>query len=208
MAYMKATTWNVHGFRLSANGTIVRIPGTPLSLNRGSRVHEWRVASPADKNEIIAHLERLLEGDDVAHDFLRQRAALMVDEMLENALYAAPRDASGGQIFPKGGTRGMLPGECITLRWAYDGTRLCLEVSDSWGSLSPETVQRFIALNLASEGPETDRAGRGLFFMWRLMDDFYVRVTPGEETSIGGALSLYPNSNEQGEYNHGTTIQD
>ncbi len=194
MAHMKKTTRHIHGFRLNRNGAIVCIPGSPLALPQRGRVHEWRVMSPEDKETIIAHLERLLDGADDAHDFLRQRAALLVDEMLENALYAAPRDAGGGQIFRKGAKRGVLPGEQITLRCAYDGERLSLEVSDSWGSLTPETVRRFIALNLASEGADTDRAGRGLFFMWRLMDDFYVSVKPGEETSIGGALPLYPHS--------------
>ena len=208
MAHVKSTTLNVHGFRLNANGTIVCIPRSPLPLNQGGGVHEWRIAAPDDKDRIIAHLERLLEGNDEAHDFLRQRAALMVDEMLENALYAAPRDAEGRQLFPKGGRRGVLPGERITLRCAFDGERLSLEVSDSWGSLSPEIVRRFIALNLAGGGAESDRAGRGLFFMWRFMDDFYVSVRPGEETAIGGALPLYPHANEQGANNHGTAIQD
>lgn len=197
MAQVTAPTMNVHGFRLNANGAIVRIPGIPLPLDRDG-VQEWHIVSPEDKETIIAHLERMVEGNDEAHDFLRQRAALMVDEMLENALYAAPRDACGRQLFSKGGKRGMLPGERITLRCAFDGARLALEVSDNWGSLSPETVQRFIALNLASKGADGHRAGRGLFFMWRLMDDFYVSVKPGEETAIGGALPLYPQLDEQG----------
>ncbi|HEX9078251.1 MAG TPA: ATP-binding protein [Desulfuromonadaceae bacterium] len=206
MAHMKAESPNAHGFHLNANGTIACIP-LSIPLNRGGGVHEWRIASPDDKERVIVLLEQLLEGNDEAHDFLRQRAALMVDEMLENALYAAPRDAEGRQIFPKGDRRGMLPGERITLRCSFDGERLALEVSDSWGSLSPETVRRFIALNLASEGAECDRAGRGLFFMWRFMDDFYVSVTPGEETAIGGAIPLHPSTHVQG-VNHGTIVQD
>lgn len=191
---MKTPTRHVHGFRLNGNGTIVCIPGSPLASPQQGRVHEWRVMSPEDKETIIAHLVHLLDGSDDAHDFLRQRAALLVDEMLENALYAAPRDARGQQLFRKGARRAVLPDEQITLRCAFDGERLALEVSDSWGSLSPETVRSFLALNLAAEGAETDRAGRGLFFMWRLMDDFYVSVKPGEETTVGGTLPLnYPN---------------
>ena len=194
MASMQDSTLHIHTFRLGENGEIVRASGAPrLSMLR--RAHEWQITSPDDKEKVIAQLERMLAGDDEAHDFLRQRAALMVDEMLENALYAAPRDANGGQLFPKGDRRGILPEERIILRCDFDGERLSLEVSDSWGSLSPETVQHFIALNLADDGVHGDRAGRGLFFMWRLMDDFYVRVTPGEETSIGGALPLYPHPN-------------
>lgn len=208
MAYMKDTGMNVHGFSLDSNGAIVCMPRSPLPLDGEDGVFEWRVTSPDDKGKIIAQLDLMLEGSDEAHDFLRQRAALMVDEMLENALYAAPRDANGKQLFHKGAKRVVLPGECITVRCAFNGERLTLEVSDNWGSLSTETALHFISLNLDYENIESDRAGRGLFFMWHFMDDFYVSVKPGEETAIGGALSLYPHLNETGAGNYGTTIQD
>jgi len=205
---MEVNALNVHSFSLNSNGAIVCTPRASLPLYQGHNVHEWHVMSLDDKGKIIAHLEQLLEGDGEAHDFLRQRAALVVDEMLENALYAAPRDSSGRQLYSKGGNRPILPGECIIIRCTFDGKRLSLEVSDNWGSLSPETALRFISLNLDTEDLESDRAGRGLFFMWHFMDDFYVRVTPGKETSIGGALHLYPFLNEKGAENNGTAFQD
>ena len=99
MAHMKAPAPHVHGFRLNGNGAIVCIPGPPLPLPRQGQVHEWRVMSPMDKETIIARLGHLLDGSDDAHDFLRQRAALLVDEMIENALYAAPVTPAAGSSF-------------------------------------------------------------------------------------------------------------
>lgn len=208
MAYMNVSTKNSHTFRLNEKGEIVCTPCSPLLPGDRCRVHEWRVSSPEDKEEIIASLDSLLVGNDDAYGFLCQRAALMVDEMLENAIFAAPRDGDGRALYAKGGRRTLLPDERVILRCAFDGDRLSLEVSDSWGTLSPETVQRFISLNLAAGIPESDRTGRGLFFMWRFMDDFYVSVKPGEETSIGGALPLYPHTIEQGAENYGAGFQD
>jgi hypothetical protein len=69
-------------------------------------------------------------------------------------------------------------------------------------------VRRFITLNLAAGIPEDDRSGRGLFFMWRFMDDFYVSVRPGQETSVGGLLPLYPHTIEQGAESNGIAFQD
>lgn len=190
---MKDSTKNIHSFHLDENGAIVCIPSAPLPLMEQGWVHEWPVSSPEDKEKIIAHLEHLLSAEhDEANNFLSQRAALMVDEMLENALYAAPRDAGGRPLYTKGGRRTPLPGERIMLRCAFDGERLSLEVSDSWGNLSPEVVRRFISLNLDEDVAGSDRAGRGLFIMWRFMENFYVSVKPGKETSIGGILSLCP----------------
>lgn len=208
MASMKNSTMNIHTFRPDGNGGIVCAPGASLPLKERRWELEWRVSSPEDKETIIFQLECLLGGNGDAYEFLSQRAALMVDEMLENALFAAPRDAAGRPLYAKGGRRALHPGERICLRCAFDGERLCLEVSDSWGSLSPEIVRRYITLNLATDGSGEDRAGRGLFFMWRFMDDFYVGVKPGEETSIGGVLPLYPQFIEQGAEVYGPFIQD
>jgi hypothetical protein len=131
-------------------------------------------------------------GKDEEHDFLGQRAVLIVDEMLENALYSAPCDETGAPLFVKGSQRTLLPDEKIALRCGFDGEQLFLEVSDSWGNLSPETVEHFLSLNLSDSDSEADRTGRGLFIMWKFLDYFYVNINPGVETSMGGVLSLHP----------------
>lgn len=184
-------------FSLSKHGRVICSPAPSLSCGDFREIHEWPVLSSEDKEEIIDRVGRLIEGDDASHEFLRQRAALMADEMLENALYCAPRDASGNQIYAKGEKRRLSPAEEIVLRCAFDGEKLFLEVSDSWGRLSPETVQGYIAINLAHD-TSTDRAGRGLYFMWKFMKDFYVNFAPGLKTSVGGYLLLNPDSYEYG----------
>jgi len=184
-------------FSLSKHGRVICSPASQVSCSEFHEIHEWPVLSSEDKEEIIGRVERIIEGNDASHEFLRQRAALMADEMLENALYCAPHDTSGNQIYAKGEKRSLSPGEKIVLRCAFDGEKLFLEVSDSWGRLSPETVQGHIAINLAHDD-STDRAGRGLYFMWKFMKDFYVNFAPGLKTSVGGYLLLNPDSYEYG----------
>lgn len=184
-------------FSLGDHGRVVCSPAPPLSCSGFGEVHEWPVLSSEDKEEIISRVDRVIEGNGDTHEFLRQRAALMLDEMLENALYGAPRDVSGNRMYAKGEKRSLIPGENILVRCAYDGERLFLEVSDSWGKLTPETVQGYITINLAQD-TSADRAGRGLFFMWKFMKDFYVNLVPGLKTSVGGYLLLKPDSYEYG----------
>lgn len=156
------------------------------------QVQERQVSGSSDKPELIDELLALIGDHDEPHALLCQKTGLMVDEMLENALYAAPRSADGQPLFQKGEPRLLLPDERIRLRYHFDGTRLALEVRDSWGSLTAAQVFAFLAQNTAQTLPEPDRAGRGLFFMWRLMDQFYVSIRPGFETVVGGCLQLRP----------------
>ncbi len=159
-------------------------------LRERSWSNYWRISSSEDKEKVIAHLEHLVPGDDEEHCFLRQRAVLMADEMLENALFAAPRDTQGRPLYAKGERRSLSPDEQIEFISLYDGDTLALEVTDTWGSLTPETVRSFLDMNLSENEPVEDRSGRGLYFMWRVMQDFYLSAVPGIETTVGGLLQL------------------
>lgn len=151
---------------------------------------ERPLSCSADKPALIEELTALIGEYDEQHLHLGQKAALMLDEMLENALYAAPRDALGQPLFAKGSSRSLLPTEQIVLRYRFDGTQLLLEVRDSWGTLRPAQLFGYLALNMAEHEPDAERAGRGLFFMWRLMDQLYVSIDPGQATVVGGCLKL------------------
>lgn len=151
-----------------------------------------RVCCSADKPALIEEISALIGEKDPAHALLAQKAALMVDEMLENALYAAPRAADGSALYPQREPRSLLPDEQITVRYRYDGAHLFLEVRDSWGSLSQSKVFSYLAINTQETEPDPDRTGRGLFFMWRLFDHLYVRICSGRETVVGGSLLLQP----------------
>lgn len=150
--------------------------------------------TPTSSMQKVELIEELVSSiDDTrsdAHRMLCQKAALMLDEMLENAFFAAPRDVEGRALFTKGTCRSLLPTETVTLSYCFDGQRLVLEVRDSWGTLTPERLFSCLALNVAEQEPDAERAGRGLFFMWRLMDQLYVSINPGRETTVGGCLLL------------------
>jgi hypothetical protein len=179
-------------FRYGDRGTVISVSGVVPAVNARCWTREWIVSSSRDKGKIIGQLQDLFGGKDEEHDFLGQRAELIVDEMLENALYSAPRDADGKPLFAKGSERELLPDEKISLRCAFDGEQLFLEVRDSWGNLSPETIELFLTMNQNDTDPGTDRAGRGLFIMWKFLNYFYVNINPGMDTSMGGVISLRP----------------
>lgn len=151
-------------------------------------IHEFVVSSSAQKEELIARVEAVIRGDAPDIDLLRQRGALLADEMLENALYGAPRGEDGGKLYQKGEERAIQPRERIVFRFAFDGETLAMEVADGWGSLSPDIVMEYLAKNQANTALSDETGGRGLFIIWRFLDYFHVSISPGRQTVVGGHL--------------------
>jgi len=175
--------------REAINKLLVGTPWTlPDQVLPGSRVHEFPLTSSRQKEALIATVDAAIGGDSLEMELLRQRAALLVDEMVENALYGAPRGEDGRKLYRKGEERAIAADEMITFRFAFDGETLAMEIADGWGTLSPDLVMDYLAKNQATEQLADDTGGRGLFIIWRFLDHFHVNIRPGHQTVLGGHL--------------------
>jgi hypothetical protein len=159
-------------------------------LDRNAPIHECAISSSGQKEELITAIMETIPGDSSELESLRQRGALLADEMLENAMYGAPRGEDGRKLYRKGEERTISPREGIVFRFGFDGQTLALEVADSWGSLSPDQLMEHLARNHEESWLSDDAGGRGLFIIWRFLDQFHVNITPGRETVVGGQLTL------------------
>lgn len=159
-------------------------------LREGTTLHSFGLRSSEEKEALIGALEAVLAGEGDEFEMLRQKGALLADELLENALYDAPRAPDGSRLFRKGEKRVMLPQESIVFSFGFDGETLALELRDSWGSLEPEVVLEHLARNQEGDPIAGDAGGRGLFIIWRFLDHFHMNVQPGLETAVGGHLQL------------------
>lgn len=155
----------------------------------GTRVHEIRLNSSEEKETLILMLENVIKGDSPEMEFLRQRAALLADEMVENALYGAPRDAEGRKLYSKGEFRVINENEVIHFCFAFDGETLAMEITDGWGTLVPDMVIDYLARNQDHMAEESDNTGgRGLFIIWKFLDHLHVNIRPGMQTVLGGHI--------------------
>ena len=159
-------------------------------LREGTPIHSFQLDSSGDKETLIEALEEVLSGEGEEYELLRQKAALLADELLENAMYGAPRGAHGNKLFRKGEQRDMLPQESIVFSFGFDGETLALKLSDSWGSLDPALVMEYLLRNQEYTPIAQETGGRGLFIIWRFLDQFHVNVQPGRKTVVGGHLQL------------------
>jgi anti-sigma regulatory factor (Ser/Thr protein kinase) len=159
-------------------------------LKPGTCVYEIRVSSSEQKEEIIARLEGVICGDSPEIELLRQKGALLADEMLENAIYGAPRRADCVSLYKKGEKRRVRRKENIAFRYGFDGETLAMEAEDGWGSLSPKVVLEHFAKNQDDFEVIEDESGRGLFILWRFLDHMHIHINPGRQTVVGGHVKL------------------
>ncbi len=168
--------------------------GRPLTmgdrLRSATPVSSFELTCSSQKEELLLALDETIAGAGDACEIFRQKAALLADELMENALYGAPRDAAGEKLFRKGEPRHMLPGERLVFSFGFDGETLAMEMTDSWGTLDTDLVLDHLARNQDEPGIAEELGGRGLFLIWRFFDRFHISVCPGSKTVVGGDLQL------------------
>ena len=102
----------------------------------------------------------------------RDGLALCLDEMLMNAIYDAP----AGE-----------PARDAIVRSACDGVRFTVAVRDAFGTLSRDTVLRYLHKCLHSADPIDHKqggAGLGLYMMVNSASEVYFEVRPGVSTEV------------------------
>ena len=114
---------------------------------------------------------------------------VLLDEMVENSLYAAPRDGQDRTYFEKGAARDLATGEILRIDVAVGEGILGLMVTDSWGTLTPASFLRFITQTM-EEGIEAGVGGAGLYMMWRISDYLQVRVHPHRKSQVTALWDL------------------
>jgi hypothetical protein len=168
--------------------------GLPLYMadyiKPATTIHECRVSSSEQKEMLISELESAISGYSRECEMLRMKGALLADEMLENALYAAPRGPYSEPLYRKGEKRNLSDRENVVFRYGFDGESLALEVTDGWGTLSSEAFFEHVTRNMDSLGLHEEIGGRGLFIIWRFLDSLHIRINPGKQTVIGGHIRL------------------
>jgi hypothetical protein len=157
-------------------------------------VHEVVIDDSTKKDDYLT------EAVDFARGLTNDHAALtgvetVVDELVMNVLFAAPRDAGKPRYLTL--TREHVvklpPEEAGRLRYACDGNHLYLAVSDPFGGLTSETILAHIEARLSGGSePLSDSGGGGfgLFTAYQGVSSFVVNVVPNQCTEVITAIDL------------------
>lgn len=122
-------------------------------------------------------------------DRIGSLVSVIADELLANALYAAPVDDAGTKLRiadPRDKQRALADREVVTLRWATDGRYLAIEVRDRFGSLDPTAIK----LRLAATKTSTADGGMGMPLAYACSNQLVVNLAPRVLTEVIALLDI------------------
>jgi sigma-B regulation protein RsbU (phosphoserine phosphatase) len=144
---------------------------------------QFQLTHTEDKSFIMAEIQSWLSDQPHLPSDHIEALMIILDEMSENSLYAAPRDGKGVAYYVKGESRSLSEHEEVRIDIAVTKDMLGLMITDNWGTLMPSVFLKNIARAM-DEGVEAGVGGAGLYMMWRLSDYLQIRVRPQQRTQV------------------------
>lgn len=170
--------------------------GVERYLAPGTQVRELSVLDSQQKKGVVERLEAFAK-ESGCHPRVAEGFSVAADEMVTNAVYNAPVDKDGHPRFASLSRRQRVtlePHEAVTVRYGYDGRRLCLATTDPFGSLKPSVVLDYLSKCFGrGEGQIDDKeggAGLGLYTVFNLVHHFVLNIAPGKRTEAIGLMEV------------------
>ncbi len=164
--------------------------GLEKYVSWGADVKVVPVVASDKRAEYIANMQKYFETLGVRSS-TRDRAALVTEELLMNAIYDAPVDSSGKSLFNHKTRQEIIylkPNQQSKYRYATDGTLLAVSVEDPFGSLSGKVILNYLEScyggAAGSLNKEKGGAGRGLHQIVENSDLVVFNIHPGVKTEI------------------------
>jgi hypothetical protein len=178
--------------QLSAMATRVLVGdifGLEKMMAWGTLVHSQLVGDYQEKSLCISQIGEFAEHMGVRRKY-REAMEKCLDEMLMNALYDAPVDEAGKQIFSEIPTKTRISlrvEQKVVVQYSCDGHQFAISVRDAFGTLERNTVLRYLYKCLhAPPDQQIDNkqggAGLGLYLMVNSATTVFFNVLPGVAT--------------------------
>ena len=152
-------------------------------MPQSSANRQFQLTHTDDKMFIMEEINAWLADQNIIPQDHLDTLIVALDEMIENSLYAAPRDGKGVPYYEKGTARELSENEEVRVDIALKEGKLGLMITDNWGTLTPAVFLRSVA-NAMEGGVESGVGGAGLYMMWRMSDYFQIRVYPQNRTQV------------------------
>ena len=115
----------------------------------------------------------------------------VVDELVTNAIFNAPRDADGKPKYAQRSRRETVvlePDEVGTLEFACDGDYIAVSQTDPFGALTQDTIVSYLNRCLIKGEQQFSNAsggaGIGLYRVFTSLSKFIVNIDPGRKTEV------------------------
>lgn len=177
-----------------------QFPSPSRLLNWGHSWAETVLSGSDDRMRIIQMLQ------DFCAIWLNRRMGLttteVADELIMNAIYDAPVDASGVQRYAddRKAPVELQTDERPIFGFGSDGTRIVMSISDPFGRLNPGHVFCGIHRGITSGQMDTrgGGAGLGMFVIHRGAEAVFFDVARGSRTLVTAVINLQTNAKSRG----------
>jgi anti-sigma regulatory factor (Ser/Thr protein kinase) len=151
----------------------------------GAEVRSYALDDARDRDAAVAKLA----ADVVAvglPDRFGSLVSVIADELIANAIYAAPVDEQGTRTRAQESrdtSRALTGRDAVTVRWATDARYLAIEVRDNWGSLDVPAVTKKLAAGgtqVSSDG----EGGMGLPLAYACANQLVIDCEPNARTEV------------------------
>jgi hypothetical protein len=168
-------------------------------LPRPTQHREFYFSHSDDKLFVLNEVESWLQDISLPNPDRLDAVVLLLDELIENGLYAAPRDGKGRQLYAKGTVRPLVAGEALRLSLSVQNHLLGISLIDNWGTLTPAIFLNRLARHIQGMGLDSGVGGGGLYLTWRMSDYLQLRVFPYKQTQVCAFLDLSQPFDEEAE---------
>ena len=181
--------------RLAGHGA----PPITAFLDWGANVAELAVGTSTDRDSAVAQVQ-LFVGALQLPKRVAEMFGELAHELLMNAMYDAPVDASGQPRYAhdRKASIALLDGERPRVSIGTDGTRLAFQVRDPFGRLERRHVVDGLARGLAGGEMDTSHGGAGLGMLvcHNATSALFFDVVKGKHTEVTGIFELDMNLRE------------
>ena len=175
--------------------------GLEKYLSWGVEVQAAEVTASHQRESLIEEMSEYLKRVGVRTS-VRDRAALVAEELLMNAIYDAPTDSDGKPLYnhlTRQNAIELAPEHYSRFRYAADGLFVAISVTDPFGALSGQTVLNYLEScysgNAGSLNTNKGGAGRGLHVMIETSDLMVFNIHKRIKTEVIALFNVDPKEN-------------
>lgn len=172
--------------------------GVKHYVNYGTESEIYHIRDSEQRSEYIDAVKDFCNKYHVRTS-VTQAVELFCEELLMNAIYDAPRDENGQELYGQKSRRDRVllrPREAARMEFACDGEKMVISVSDPFGAITWDVVRRYLSRCFTGErkvsnlNEEGGGAGLGLYFCFNAANSFVINVNPDNRSEFIGVFDL------------------
>jgi hypothetical protein len=157
----------------------------------GAEVRSYSLADAREREAAVATIAKDAAAAGLP-DRIGSLVSVIADELIANALYAAPVDDSGVRTHAtdaRDRQRALLGRDVVTVRWATDTRYLGIEVTDRFGSIELGTIGKHLA-TAGTQATAGQESAMGLALAYACCNQLVVNCMPRKRTEVITLLDI------------------